>query len=61
MARCKNCLLYGPENDQMIRESMDVIVDGEEPKDEHFCFGFEPIPDGVFEGDIDCPLYKPRT
>lgn len=61
MARCKNCLLYGPENDEMQREGQDVIIEGQEPKDDHFCFMFEPIPDGVFEGEIDCPRYIPKT
>ena len=60
MTNCKKCLFYNVDEDEMRRSGQDVIVDGKEPPDDHFCFAFTPIPDGYFSGARDCPKYLPR-
>lgn len=59
MANCKRCAFYTKDGDELQRAHDDILVIGEE-NDHHFCFAYTPIPDGVFEGDKDCPHYTPR-
>ena len=60
MADCKNCLLYNADVDEMKRSGLDVLVVGKEEPDEHFCFAYSPIPEGVFDGGKDCEQYLQR-
>lgn len=57
MAKCKTCLFYSEEYDEMKRRYNDVIVEGENTEDFHFCEAYTPIPDGVFETDKPCEQY----
>lgn len=59
MAHCDRCLFYSKADDELMRSHDDVIIVGQEQKDRHYCFAFEPIPDGVFNGEKDCPNYTP--
>lgn len=58
MANCKGCVFYSREGDELRRAHDDVMVVGES-NDNHFCFAFTPIPDGVFDTDKECPNYTP--
>lgn len=56
MANCKKCAFYSKDGDELRRAHDDVMVVGKD-NDNHYCFAFEPIPQGVFDGDKDCPNF----
>ena len=45
MADCKNCIFYDEDYDFMKNKMNDVIIEGEEPEEHHFCM--------MHEGHID--------
>ena len=57
MTDCRKCLFYDPAYDEMRRGGLDIAKVGEETPDDHFCFTFEPIPEGYFDGRKDCPKF----
>ena len=59
MADCKNCFFYSKETDELRRRYNDVIIEGENTEDQHFCDAFTPIPGGVFDTDKPCEKYLP--
>ena len=60
MADCRNCAFYNAEVDEEHRAGEDVVIIGEEIPDNHFCFAYTPIPDGVYNGAKDCDQYTER-
>lgn len=57
MGSCKDCLFYSAHIDNLNRDFNDV---GNEK--EHFCpMYMDAIPDGIFEGEKDCPYYTEKT
>lgn len=59
MANCKNCAFYSKDGDELQRAHDDVLKVGTD-NDNHFCFAYVPIPQGVFEGNVECPQYTPK-
>lgn len=57
MANCKKCVFYDAENDELKRRHDDILIIGAGDNDRHFCFAFQPIPDGVFETDKECDSF----
>lgn len=59
MADCRNCFFYSEEQDRFRQEYNDVLVNGVDTNEQHFCDMFAPISAGVFDGEKDCPKYLP--
>ena len=60
MTDCKKCLFYSSEDDEQIRSGQDVVIVGQDPPDDHFCYAYTPIPNGYFAGREDCPKFLPK-
>lgn len=60
MTDCKKCLFYDVESDENHRTGQDVDIVGKETPDNHYCLAFEPIPNGYFDGQKDCPKFLDR-
>ena len=60
MANCNGCFFYSEEQDYFKQKYNDVDVVGVDLDAEHFCDAYAPIPDGVFNGEKDCPKYLPN-
>ena len=57
MANCRNCFFYSEEFDEEKQKINDVIIEGEDTENEHFCDAYSPIPPGVFNGPKECPKF----
>ena len=53
MKQCKQCVFKDEIFDRL--HQSDVIVEGEEPKEEHFCLQYrEGIPTEIIEDEAEC-------
>lgn len=59
MKQCEKCAWYEKEYDELISSGDDVIIEGEEPVEKHYCHKFCPfnyvVDDGILvEPKTDC-------
>lgn len=61
MAGCRNCPFYDAEYDSMKNELNDVIIEGQEYKEHHYCIMYDNHIDDFFIGEKQCEFEQAET